>query len=214
MQRENILIIDDDKMIREMLVALLSQHYHCEVAVNGVEGLSYLEKHPGEIDLIISDLIMPVMDGFEMVECIQSHPVNKKIPVLIVTSLEEKENVKRAFALGVNDVIIKPFDVEIVKKRVKNMLTLGDTKNYHNVMEDIIQAEINENIDDLGICTCPMCRTDLLTLTLNNVDPKYVNTEKGAVLTKVGSMSRESRAKIVAVMARCAQIVKEKPRHG
>lgn len=214
MQKKTILVVDDEKIMREMLANLLNSEYNCILAENGIAGLSYLEDHPGEVDLIISDLIMPMMDGFEMLECIQDHIHNKNIPALVITSLGEKQEIKRAFALGVNDVIFKPIDTDVLKQRVSNLLALGDTRDIHNVMEDIIRTEIEENIMNLGICTCPMCRKDLLTLALNNVDPKYVNTEQGAVITKVGSMSRDSNTKLVAIIARCAQIIKEKPRHN
>lgn len=213
MDKKKILIVDDEKLMRDLLSNLLGSEYDCVTAENGVAGLSYLEKHPGEMDLIITDLMMPGMDGFAMLDCVRSNDVNKSTPTLVVTSMEDKNDIRRAFDLGVDDVVIKPVDVDILKQRVKNMLTIGRHKGFHNVMEDVILTEINENIDNLGICTCPQCRRDLLALALNNVDPKYVNTEKGAVITKVGSMSRESRAKLLAVITRCAEVVRERPRH-
>lgn len=215
MRKKKILLVDDDNLIREMLMDLLKVDYECIPAQNGVEGLSYLEKNPGEIDLIITDIVMPVMDGFEMLECIQNNALSKNIPVLIETSLEKKEDIARAFDVGVDDIISKPFNPDIVKKRVYNMLDIGDNRKVHNVMEDLIRTEIDENIVNLGICPCPICRKDLLTLTLNNVTPKYVSTEKGGVIIKAGSLaSRNERIKLLAEITHYAQLVKEKPRHS
>ena len=214
MRKKKILVVDDDKQIQDTLTGLLEADYECVLVDNGAVGLTYLEQNPGEVDLIISELIMPVMDGFEMLDCVRNHSKNKNIPVLIITSLELKEDINRAFEIGVDDVVTKPFHPDIVKKRVNNMLEIGDNRKVHNVMEDLIRTEIEENIENLGICQCPICRKDLLTLTLNNVTPKYVSTETGAVITKAGSMaSRDERIKLLAEITHYAQLVKERPRH-
>jgi competence protein ComFB len=94
------------------------------------------------------------------------------------------------------------------------MLDLSENRSIHNVMEDLIKLEIDENIDTLGICPCPICRRDLMTLTLNHVSPKYVSTEKGAIMSRVGGNNRVERIKLLAEIANYAQMVKERPRHS
>lgn len=116
--------------------------------------------------------------------------------------------------LGADDVIVKPLEADIVKKRVNNMFDIADSRSIHNVMEDLVRIEIEENIESLGICPCPLCRRDLMTLALNNVPPKYVNTEKGAIMSKVGSMSSTERIKLLAEIARYAEMVRDYPRHA
>ena len=101
-----------------------------------------------------------------------------------------------------------------MKKRVNNMFDIADSRGIHNVMEDLVRIEIEENIESLGICPCPLCRRDLMTLALNNVPPKYVNTEKGAIMSKVGSMSSTERIKLLAEIARYAEMVRDHPRHA
>lgn len=215
MRKKKILLVDDDESICETLKELLTSEYDCIMAHNGVEGLSYLEKNPGEVDLIITDLMMPSMDGFELISCIQSNNVNKNIPILVETAMEQTDDISRALNIGVDDIITKPFNADILRKRVKNMLDIGDGRKVHNVMEDLIQTEINENIENLGICPCPICRNDLMTLTLNNVGAKYVSTDKGAIITRAGSLaSREERIKLLAEITHYAQQIKGKPRHN
>lgn len=214
MEKKKILLVDDDEIVCNMVTNLMQYDCDCVIAKNGVEGIACLEDHPGEIDVIITDLVMPMMDGFEMISCIQEKEAFKSIPILIITSLTGKDDIKRAFDMGVDDIVEKPFDPEIIKRRIKNMLELADSRMIHNVMEDLVRVEIEENIDTLGICPCPICRKDLMTLTLNNVPPKYVSTEKGALISTVTSRSREERIKILAEVAHYAEMVRSRPRHS
>lgn len=208
------MIVDNGAVAGEMIRDLFPYDCECIPAQNGVEGLSYLEKHPGQIDLIVTDLVMPVMDGFEMMKCIHSNALNRNIPLLAIAASDQQEDIKKAFAYGADEILIKPLQPDIVKKRIQNMFDIADHRTLHNIMEDMVRIEIEENIDDLGICPCPVCRRDLMTLTLNNVPPKYVNTEKGAIMSKVGSMSRTERIKLLAEIAHCAEMVRDKPRHS
>lgn len=214
MGKKKLLIVDNDAVAGEMIRDLFPYDCECIPAQNGVEGLSYLEKHPGQIDLIVTDLVMPVMDGFEMMKCIHSNALNRNIPLLAIAASDQQEDIKKAFAYGADEILIKPLQPDIVKKRIQNMFDIADHRTLHNIMEDMVRIEIEENIDDLGICPCPVCRRDLMTLTLNNVPPKYVNTEKGAIMSKVGSMSRTERIKLLAEIAHCAEMVRDKPRHS
>lgn len=157
---------------------------------------------------------MSVMDGFELIRRAQEHPLNKNIPILVIASSDRQEDIRKAFMLGADDVILKPLEADIVKKRVNNMFDIADSRGIHNVMEDLVRIEIEENIESLGICPCPLCRRDLMTLALNNVPPKYVNTEKGAIMSKVGSMSSTERIKLLAEIARYAEMVRDYPRHA
>lgn len=214
MGKKKLLIVDNGTVAGEMIRDLFPYDCECIPAQNGVEGLSYLEKHPGQIDLIVTDLVMPVMDGFEMMKCIHSNALNRNIPLLAIAASDQQEDIKKAFAYGADEILIKPLQPDIVKKRIQNMFDIADHRTLHNIMEDMVRIEIEENIDDLGICPCPVCRRDLMTLTLNNVPPKYVNTEKGAIMSKVGSMSRTERIKLLAEIAHCAEMVRDKPRHS
>lgn len=207
-------MVDADKLVRERITNLLQYKCECVPAEDGMQGLTYLEQYPGGIDLIISELELPQMSGLDMVETIQENPVNKIIPILMISSPEQMDSVKMAFDIGVDDILMKPLEPEILMKRVQNMLDIGESRNIHNVMEDLVRAEIEENVDSLGICPCPICRRDLMTLTLNNIAPKYVSTEKGAIISKVGGMTRDRRIKLLAEIAHYAQMIKDNPNHS
>lgn len=215
MRKKNILLVNGNEAVQKLLTDLLKMDYKCISVENRDEGLLYLEKNGAEIDLIIIDLEIPALKGLEMLSCVEKNNSYKNIPVLIMTSLDQTENITHAFDIGADDIISKPLNPDIVKKRVDNMLRVGDNRLVHNVMEDLIRAEIDEYIDSLGICTCPVCRRDLLTLTLNNVSPKYVTSEKGAAITKAERIaSREEELKLLTEITYYAQMVKQRPNHG
>lgn len=215
MIRKKILLVDNDSSNQEILTRLLTPEYECISVQNNSDGLSYLERNPGEIDLIIVNFILPVMNGVQMLKGIQKDSLHKNIPVLAEISPEQPESITRAFDAGADDILSKPLSPDITKKRISNMLSLGNGRKVHNIMEDVVELEINENISNLGICTCPICRKDLLTLTLNNVKPKYVSSEKGKIITRAVSLvSREENTKLLAELTHYAQKIKANPNHS
>lgn len=215
MRKRKILLVDDDEQVQTTLENLLAMDYDCIPVQNGEQGLSYLGENVGEIDLVITDLSVPQVGGMGMLKSMGKEEAYRNIPVLIMTSLDHMEDITNAFAIGVDDILSKPLNTEIVKHRVSNMLDVGKNRMVHNVMEDVIRAEIDEYIDSLGICTCPVCRRDLLTLTLNHVPPKYVTSEKGAAITKAERItSRDEKIKLLTQITYYAQMVKKRPNHG
>ncbi|MCL2224506.1 MAG: response regulator [Defluviitaleaceae bacterium] len=112
-----ILIIDDTPMIISALSRILLPHYKVKVARDGEEGLKLVERFP--ISVILLDVNMPGISGFEVLEKLQSSEKTKSIPVIILTASDEKEDMKQAFSLGAVDYIKKPFTEEDVLRRVK-----------------------------------------------------------------------------------------------
>lgn len=215
MRKKNILLVDDDVSVQGMLEDLLKLDYKCIPVQNSDEGILYVEGNSGEIDLIIIDLCVPAVKGMEMLKYIENNLTHRNLPVLILTSLDRTEDIAYALDIGADDIIAKPLNPDIVKKRVDNILCVGGNRIVHNVMEELVQAEIDEYIDSLGICTCPICRRDLLTLTLNHVQPHYVTSEKGAAITKAERIgSREEKIRLLTEITYYAQMVKQKPHHG
>lgn len=215
MGKKKILLVEEEKPLLDTLADLLEADYDCISAGNDEEGLSYLKEHVGEIDLIITDLHEPEPNGGRMLKQIESNPMYRNIPVLVLVSMDRPEDITYAFDLGADDVLSRPVNPTIVKKRVNNMLRVGGNRMVHNVMEDLVRAEIDENLDSLGICTCPVCQRDLLTLTLNNVTPRYVTSEKGEAITKAVQMaSREEKIKLLTEVTYYAQMVRQRPHHN
>lgn len=128
LSKNTILIIDDDLLNRTLLSKLLSDSYKTLEAENGKVGLDILEKHSHEIACILLDLVMPVMDGYEFLSVMRKDPKYKNIPVLVISSDEDKNGEKRCFELGAWDFIRKPFNETTVKLRISGIINRSQLK--------------------------------------------------------------------------------------
>jgi len=123
-----ILIVDDDKTTRKLLgLYLKSKGFDVLHAENGLDGL---EKLGGEtVNLVISDLNMPYMDGIEFVKAVRADPQQSHLPILMITTEQDTEERERAVNAGVNGYLTKPVTAEIVMQNIrqilKNMFTEG-----------------------------------------------------------------------------------------
>ncbi|MCG8614896.1 MAG: response regulator, partial [Desulfobacterales bacterium] len=121
-RRDTILVVDDTEANIDILLDILEADYEVGVATDGESALEAVaEELP---DLILLDIMMPGMDGYQVCERLQSEDKTKDIPVIFVTALEQQENETRGLGLGAVDYITKPFNPEIVKLRVENHLKL------------------------------------------------------------------------------------------
>ena len=129
-RRQRILIVEDVKLNAQILVNALKDTYDLRVAHNGVEALAMVrEEMP---DLILLDIIMPEMDGYEVCARLQSDPNTRDIPILFLTALEGDQNEAYGIELGAMDYIRKPFNVSIVKAKIRNHLEL---KRYKDILK-------------------------------------------------------------------------------
>ncbi len=83
-----------------------------------------------------------------------------------------------------------------------------------NLMEDIVSQKLEKMVDKLGVCTCDICKTDILCYTLNRLHPKYVATNNGELLSKIDSLSNTLDIATITELTNAAMIVKNHPRHN
>lgn len=144
MERQTILIVDDAEMNRMMLRDMLGDQYDYVEAADGREALRILEKNVS-IDLILLDINMPEMNGFEVLEEMNRYHWIQEVPVIMITAEESVESMEHAYSLGVTDYIPRPFNVYIVRRRVENTLNLYvNQKRLMRLVSDQI-AEKEEN---------------------------------------------------------------------
>ncbi|HOB40786.1 diguanylate cyclase [Candidatus Darwinibacter acetoxidans] len=129
-RRQRILIVEDVKLNAQILVNALKDTYDLRVAYNGVEALAMVKEEMP--DLILLDIIMPEMDGYEVCRRLQSDPHTRDIPILFLTALEGDQNEAYGLELGAMDYIRKPFNVPIVKAKIRNHLEL---KRYKDILK-------------------------------------------------------------------------------
>lgn len=122
--RKKILIVDDSELNRSLLSDMLSSEYDILEAENGMEATAIMHSSESEIALVLLDIVMPVMDGFETLEVMNKNGWIKSIPVIMITAEMLPEYIDKAFDLGVQDFINRPFDERIVRRRVVNTLML------------------------------------------------------------------------------------------
>lgn len=144
MERQTILIVDDAEMNRMMLCEMLGDQYDYVEAADGCEALRILEKNVA-IDLVMLDINMPEMNGFEVLEEMNRYHWIQEIPVIMITAEESVESMEHAYSLGVTDNIPRPFNLYIVRRRVENTLNLYvNQKRLMRLVSDQI-AEKEEN---------------------------------------------------------------------
>ena len=119
--KRSILLVDDDHDTLDLLEVILFKDYEL---LNGFEGLSRAQQeHP---DLVITDIMMPVMDGIKLINSLRHQPETAGIPVVAITSFTEKHSVKGLLNVGFRDVITKPFSREDVLSTIRGIL--GDER--------------------------------------------------------------------------------------
>lgn len=121
---DTVLIVDDDEMNRAVLTNIFSPDYSIEIAENGEDGLSRLEKLEGKICAILLDVVMPVMDGMTVLKELFRKNLTARIPVFLITGETDNHIIRKAYDLGVMDVISKPISSYIVKRRINSVIEL------------------------------------------------------------------------------------------
>ena len=133
-----ILVVDDNKLNLVIAQTLLSEEYHVETANSGEKALQYLEEK--EPDLVLLDIQMPEMDGFEVMRRIQENEVWRKVPVIFLTADRTEKTEETCFQMGAMDYIGKPFVPSIMMQRVRRTLEpQGYRKNLEHMVEQQLQ---------------------------------------------------------------------------
>lgn len=141
MNRDTILIVDDMKTNRMILKQLFEEEYHLLEAENGETAMELLERHCRRIAIMLLDVMMPGKNGHQVLEEMKDNGLLSEVPVIVITADQSLEAQIRAFELGASDIITKPFEAYVVKRRVKNVIELY--QHRHN-MEELIWEQASE----------------------------------------------------------------------
>lgn len=129
MDRQRILIVDDEEVNRTILEGMFQEEYDTVQAANGQEAMDRIEENPDFV-LILLDVVMPVKDGFDVLEYLKQSERIERIPVIMITGETIRSSEGTAYEYGIADVIHKPFYPDIVQKRAKNIIELYQNKLY------------------------------------------------------------------------------------
>ena len=122
--KPRILIVDDSEFNRAILKEILQENYEIIEADDGKEALLKIDEYGMEISLVLLDIIMPEKDGFEVLKYMEEESLISDIPVIMISSEDSANYIRRAYEMGVSDYINRPFDANIVYQRVSNIVKL------------------------------------------------------------------------------------------
>jgi len=143
--KSSILIVDDTEFNRELLIEILGDTYNILEAANGVEAVKIIEARHSEISLVLLDIVMPEMDGFEFLEYMNLRGWTESIPVIMISSENTVDFVDRAYAGHVTDFISRPFDASIVRRRAANTIELYAKQHR---LEDMVEEQVRKREKD------------------------------------------------------------------
>lgn len=132
--RRLVLVVEDQDINRDVLGMILEDEYNIIYATNGKEALESMEENIDQLSIVLLDLMMPVMDGFEVLEAVREDPGMQRIPIIVLTA--DKSAELRALKLGAADFITKPYDMhEVILARVARIIELSEGRHLINVAE-------------------------------------------------------------------------------
>jgi len=143
-----ILVVDDTIINVDILVATLGDEYNIMVALNGEDAIKYVDSY--KIDLVLLDIMMPYMDGYEVCKIIKSKDNNKNIPIIFITAKNDEQSMQKAFEVGGIDFITKPFMPKEVELRVKTHLQIKKLiEDLHKSREELREFSIKDPLTGL-----------------------------------------------------------------
>ena len=151
-EKSQILLVDDSKLNRMILAEILGDGYHILEAENGQECLKKLRAEAGNIALVLLDINMPVMDGFEVLKAMNANHTIEDIPVIMISSEDSDAAIRRSYELGASDYVNRPFDARIVYRRVTNTIKLyAKQRRLVQMVSDQIRARENNTDMLVGV---------------------------------------------------------------
>lgn len=170
--KQTILLVDDVQMNLEILSDILGDKYDIVCATSGNQAKEILKKEFAVINLVISDIHMPDGDGFELLHSIQTSPLTRDIPVLMVTAYDDATNMEKSLNLGALDVIFKPYDSDILRRRIENILKISEGQNMELEVRALRESSlVKKQMEHMlvehiaGMCRMKLRKKDVLQIS-------------------------------------------------
>ena len=149
--KDHILLVEDNPDNIELAKEILSEEgYHIGVAKNGLEALNYIEKNPIP-DLILLDIAMPVMDGFQTCKRLKENPDTQHTPIIFLSALNDTANIVKGFELGAVDYVFKPFNFYELISRVKTHIELKHSREKLVSVNHYLEKVVDERTQELRL---------------------------------------------------------------
>lgn len=182
-RKRQILVVDDVELNRAILAELFQDSYEVLEAENGRQALELLEARHEDILIVLLDIIMPVMDGFEMLQNMARREWKEEIPVVLITSENSDNALLRGYELGVSDIINKPFNPNIVKRRVDNTIELYLHKRH-------LEALVRQQVETLEKQALKLNRFNEFIIDTLSTVVEFRSCESGTHIRRVREITR------------------------
>lgn len=190
MKQNTILVVDDMEINRMILEEIFQDNFQIIQAENGKEAIEALKEHKESIIMVLLDIIMPVMDGYQVMEWMKHKKLMSKIAVILITGNPSEDMERRAYEIGVSDIIHKPFDAYIVKRRVTNIVDLYQHKNNMELLIDRQTRKISEKNTLLKEQTRKLQKiNDVIIDTMSDM-VEFRDLESGQHIRRIKKFSR------------------------
>lgn len=193
---KKILVVDDVEINREILREILQDEYEIVEAENGKKALEVIDAQKEELIAILLDLVMPEMDGFETLEVLKKNKIVERIPVLVITGDHDVNMEKRCFDLGSCDFIPKPFNNQIIKRRVRNMAEFFENKLQLEKKVEEQTAVLRKAFYTLQVQADRLKKRNQDIIDMLGTVVEYRNLESGEHIQRVKDYTR--------ILAECA----------
>ena len=185
-EKSTIMIIDDDRMTCNLIKKIFDKDYDVIIVNNGKEAIELLSNEnaiiKNNISCIFLDLVMPVLDGFSVLDYLNDNNYLNKLPVIIISGNYDKDTRSRAYSYKIADMLEKPFNVQVVRHRIENLINLYRSSNslteflsyQHRDLKNIVNSLVTAYEIDNGKCTSLLKKyTRILTMQVSVDYPEY-----------------------------------------
>ncbi len=177
-----ILIVDDVELNRAILCELFHSRYQILEAENGEEALTLVKEHGSDIAVMLLDIVMPVMDGIEVLQVMKREQLIDTIPVILITAESNEETALRGYNMGVSDIVNKPFNPDIVCRRVENIIELYDHKNH-------LEKKVQEQLSILNQQAQKLKQTNSFVIDALSTVVEFRNCESGSHIKRINMIT-------------------------
>jgi putative two-component system response regulator len=206
-----VLIVDDTPENIEILGYLL-KHYKRIIAVNGQQALKKARQKPPP-DLILLDIMMPEMDGFEVCRRLKSDPLTESIPVIFVTALGETPDETKGLELGAVDYITKPFKPAVIKARVATHMALQHARHEMSRQNQTLEERVKERTAQLKTALEKVHQASLETILRLSRAAEYRDDDTGAHLMRMSRFTATVARQLALSDAECHSLLQASPLH-
>ena len=185
---DSVLLCDDELMNRKVASKILKKEGFSVVeATNGREAIEILKEL--RVELILMDLMMPVMDGYEATKIIKEDEELKTIPLIIISALSDKEAIAKGLSLGANDYLTKPFDLIDFRLRIKNAIQIGAYQNMLKDNKEVLESKVRIRTKELQAVYNELKESEKDIISILGKTAEYRDNETSAHTLRVGAMS-------------------------